>query len=136
MKTFIIFDNGGKTLDRFTVINKETGDVFACSDNPEAPGCACELVGNCASHRIVLYGARWRQRLPQRNVLKEEVENYVNNARLDPDWLGKEVELTNLPMPVKRYITRLISKDDGTLNGRNRLHMDQHVLDHEVAFQQ
>jgi len=107
MKTFIIFDNSGKTLDRFTIINKETGDVFGCSDNPDMPGGGGVLIGNCASHRIVMYGTGWRQRLPGSTVIQEEVNNYINNARLDPNWLGKEVDLNYLPMSVKHYISRL-----------------------------
>jgi hypothetical protein len=107
MRTFIIFDNSGKTLDRFTVINKETGDVFGCCDNPDSPGGTGKFIGNCTSHRIVMYGAGWRQRLPGKNIIKEEVENYINNARLDPDWLGREVDLINLPMNVKHYICQL-----------------------------
>ena len=107
MKTFIIFDNCGKTLDRFTIINKETGDVFGCSDNPDTPGGGGVLIGNCACHRTVLYGTGWRQRLPGANIIQEEVNNYINNARLDPNWLGKEVDLNYLPMNVKHYISRL-----------------------------
>jgi len=107
MKTFIIFDNCGKTLDRFTIINKETGDVFGCSDNPDTPGGGGVLIGNCACHRIAMYGTGWRQRLPGNTVIQEEVNNYINNARLDPNWLGKEVDLNYLPMNVKHYISRL-----------------------------
>ncbi len=121
MKTFIIFDNSGKTLDRFTIINKETGDVFGCSDNPDAPGGAGVSIGNCAGHRIVLYGAGWRQRLPNKHVIREEVDNYINNARLDQDWLGKEVDLTTLPMNVKHYIARLAS--DNPVTGSSKVNV-------------
>ena len=110
MKTFIIFDNCGRTFDRFTIINKETGDVFGCSDNPDAPGGAGVLIGNCAAHRIALYGAGWRQRLPGQNVIQAEVDNYINNARLDADWLGKEVDVAHLPMRVKHYVACLASR--------------------------
>jgi hypothetical protein len=83
--------------------------IYGCGDNSNAPGCAGELVGNCVSHRIVICGAGWRQRLPGKNVIKEEIDNYVNNARLDPDWLGREVDLINLPMNVKHFVSRLAS---------------------------
>jgi len=109
MKTFIIFDNCGRTFDRFTIINKETGDIFGCSDHPDAPGGAGVLIGNCAAHRIALYGAGWRQRFPGQNVIKAEVDNYINNARLDANWLGKEVDCAHLPMSVKHYVARLAS---------------------------
>jgi hypothetical protein len=109
MKTFVIFDNGGKTLDRFTVIDKETGDVFGCSENPDAPNGLGEFCGNCAGHLIVLYGTRWRQRFPGKRAIKAEVDNYVNNAKLDPDWIGSQVDFDSLPANVRQYISRLDS---------------------------
>lgn len=107
MNKFIIFDNGGKTLDRFTIINKETGDVFGCGDNPDAPNGAGKSYGSCVNHRIVMSGAGWRQKLPGKSVIKAEVDNYINNAKLDPDWMGKEVDLNSLPGNVRQYISRL-----------------------------
>lgn len=109
MKTFAIFDNGGKTLDRFTVIDKETGDIFGCSENPDAPNGLGEFCGNCASHLIVLYGAGWRQRFPRKKVVKAEVDNYINNAKLDPDWIGNEVDFDSLPVTLRQYISHLDS---------------------------
>src|SRR5450756_574337 len=92
MNKFIIFDNGGKTLDRFTIINKETGDVLGCGENPDAPNGAGKFYGSCIDHRIVMAGAGWRQKLPGKSVIKAEVDNYINNAKLDPDWMGYEVD--------------------------------------------
>src|SRR5258708_3286952 len=93
MNKFIIFDNGGKTLDRFTIINKETGDVFGSSENPDDTNGAGKFYGNCADNRITMYGAGWRQKLPGKKVIKAEVDNYVNNAKLDPNWIGNEIDL-------------------------------------------
>jgi hypothetical protein len=107
MNTFVIFDNGGKTADRFTIINNETGDVFAASENPTAPNGVGKFCGNCADHHIVMYGAGWRQRLPSKKIIKAEVGNYITNAKLDPDWLGKEVEFTSLPEDLRDYISGL-----------------------------
>jgi hypothetical protein len=111
MNKYIAFDNGGKTFDRFTVVNMETADVFGVSENPGEPN-GWQLCGNCAEHRIVLYGADWRQRLPVQKVLKAEAENYVNNARLDPEWLGHEIEFMNLPNTVQEYIQMADSPED------------------------
>jgi hypothetical protein len=107
MNTFVIFDNGGITVDRYTIINHETGDVYAAGENPDAPIGMGKFCGNCADHRIVMYGAGWRQKLPGKKVIRTEVDNYINNARLDPEWLGKEVKCIQLPMPVQRYISNL-----------------------------
>jgi hypothetical protein len=107
LEKFIIFDNGGVTPDRFTVINKETGDVFGVSEDPDGPNGIGKLVGNCAGHRIVLYGSGWRQKLPTKKILREEINNYVNNAKLDPHWIGTEMDVTTLPENVRRYLSRI-----------------------------
>jgi len=107
MNNFVIFDNGGRTLDRFTIINKETGDVYGCSENPDAPNGAGKFYGSCVEHRIVMSGAGWRQKLPGKSVIKAEVDNYINNAKLDPDWMGKEVDFNSLPANVRQYISHL-----------------------------
>jgi len=112
MKTYIVFDNGGKTIDRFTVINTKTADVFSVSENPAGAGGIGRHCGNCAEHRITLYGSGWRQRLPAKKVLEAEAENYINNARLDPDWLGCEIEFASLPKNVREYMAELDKDTD------------------------
>ena len=107
MNTFIIFDNGGKTPDRFTIINRETGDVFGASENPAAPNGVGKYCGNCIDHLIILYGAGWRQKLPPKKVIRASADNYINNARLDPDLIGREIALNNLPENVRQFISHL-----------------------------
>jgi hypothetical protein len=107
MGLFIVFDNKGQTPDRFTIINRETGDVFGASENPAGPCGIAKFCGNCADHKIVLYGAGWRQSLPPKKIIHAEVENYIGNARLNGDWLGVEVALDSLPLGVRDYIARL-----------------------------
>lgn len=111
MTKFIVFDNGGKTIDRYTIINKETGDVYGISENPYDTKGIAKFCGNCADHRIVLRGAGWRQKLPLKKVIQAEVENYVNNARLDPGWIGDEVNVKNLPENVRKYIADIDTPD-------------------------
>ena len=107
MKKYIIFDNGGRTPDRYTIINKETGDVFSAGDGLHDVNGTGKFCGNCAEHRIVMYGAGWRQRSPGKKMVQTETENYINNARLNPDWLGLEVGLMSLPENVRSYIETL-----------------------------
>jgi hypothetical protein len=107
MNKFIIFDNEGKTPDRYTIINKETGDVFGSDENPDSPNGAGKFHGNCADHRIIMNGTGWRRKLPGKKVIKAEVDNYINNAKLDSDWLGNEVDFNSLPVNVRQYISRL-----------------------------
>jgi hypothetical protein len=104
---FIIFDHSSIRPERFTIVNGETGDVFGASENPHALNWTARFLGNCADHRIVLRGAGWRQGLPSKRIIKTEIEHYVNNARLNPDWLGKEIAFAALPENVRRYIACL-----------------------------
>ena len=114
MKNYIVFDNGGRTLDRFTIINTETGDVFGASADPHGPDGIGKWCGNICDHRTVLYGAGWRQRLPTKKIIQYEVENYVNNARLDPDWIGAEVDSGSLSEPILNYVAQLDVDDPRT----------------------
>ena len=114
MKNYIVFDNGGKTADRYTIINMETADVFGASENPHDPNGLGRWIGNIADHRTVLNGAGWRQRLPAKKLIQADVENYVNNAKLDPEWLGTEVESANLPEALRNYIDELDVDDPRT----------------------
>jgi len=124
MSTFIIFDNGSITPDRFTIINRETGDVFGASENPNALNWAAKFIGNCADHRVVLRGAGWRQGLPSRKIIKTEIENYVNNAKLDPDWIGRELDFGALPENIRRFISGLtVTSPAGELSEANVVYM-------------
>ena len=114
MKNYIIFDNGGRTEDRFTIINTETGDVFGASEDPCSPDGIGKWCGNIADHRTVLYGSGWRQRLPAKKIIQYEVENYVNNARLDPDWIGAEVDINTLSDAIHSYVNGLEVDDPRT----------------------
>jgi len=114
MKNFIVFDNGGKSADRYTIINMETADVFGASENPHDPSGLGRWIGNIADHRTVLFGAGWRQRLPAKKIIQSEVENYVNNAKLDPEWLGVEVPTYELPETLRVYAEGLDVEDPRT----------------------
>ena len=104
MKQYIIFDNGGRTADRYTIINTETGDIFSAGEDMNDPGRITRYCGNCAHQHIVLYGAGWRQRLPAKKIIRSEVTNYVNNAKLDSDWIGVEIALNSLPARIKEHL--------------------------------
>jgi hypothetical protein len=114
MKNYIVFDNRGNTADRYTIVNMETADVFGASDNPHDPNGLGRWIGNLADHKTVLYGAGWRQRLPAKKVIQAEIDNYVNNAKLDPAWLGIEVKTQDLPEALRSYIEELDVDDPRT----------------------
>jgi hypothetical protein len=107
MTNFIVFDNGGRTADRYTVVDRQTGDVFALSDNPQEPGGVARYCGNCADHRITLYGAGWRQMTPSRRIVQAETDNYIHNAQLDPEWLGLEANPERLSDNLRQFLAAL-----------------------------
>jgi hypothetical protein len=107
METFIIFDNGGRTLDRYTLLNKQTGEVFAASEDPAAADGIGKCCGNCADHRIIMYGAGWRQRLPVKKVIQREVANFINNAKLNADWIGLPIDFKDLPENLRSWVSQL-----------------------------
>lgn len=110
MTSYVIFDNGGRTADRYTVVDHQTGDVFALSESPQEPGGIARYCGNCADHRITLYGAGWRQMALPRRVLEAETENYIRNAQLDPEWLGREAEPERLSDNLRDFLAALERK--------------------------
>ena len=37
MKNLLILDNGGETYDRYTIVDKKTGDMIGANDTPFHP---------------------------------------------------------------------------------------------------
>lgn len=99
-----VFDNGGETLDRYTIIFHSNGEVLGASENPfRGFGQHCgNLVDNIMFHQ---YGGNWRSRCSIRKVIRYEISKYINLARADSAWLGKEITDPNkLPINVIRFI--------------------------------
>jgi hypothetical protein len=111
MKVYV-FDNGGKTCDRYTII-REDGDVYAASDNPFNPigiGMSCGNIGYDYYQKS--FGVSWTKGRTERQVnrmVKNETERQVEIARSEPDWMGKEVkDLLTLPALVQLYIKDVV----------------------------
>ncbi|HLX94017.1 MAG TPA: hypothetical protein VKR32_20175 [Puia sp.] len=117
----IVFDNEGRTSDRLTVINRETGDVFAVGLNPNGVATNCKFCGNCADHRITLYGSGWRQMPLTRRIIETETESYVCNAQLNPGWLGKELLQVQWPLNLSEIIENQDKQQTKSLNSPQNL---------------
>ncbi|HLI93592.1 MAG TPA: hypothetical protein VKU83_08285, partial [Puia sp.] len=74
---YVVFDNGGRTPDRYTIVDRESGNVFAAGEPIGEAEISVKYCGNCADHRIVLYGAGWRQLPLSRRIISAETDNYV-----------------------------------------------------------
>lgn len=107
--TAYVFDNEGKTYDRYTIILSD-GEVYGANENPFHPLGFGQYSGNVCDRMNTTYGYGWRKHFDEKKILKHELANYLNEARGDSSWLGKEVkDLTTLPEPVQQYIQQLIS---------------------------
>lgn len=112
MTNYIVFDNEGRTPDRYTIIDRESGNVIAACEPTGESGSTGRYCGNCADHRIALYGAGWRQMPLSRRIIIEETTNYIRNAQLNPAWLGKELSRQDWPVYLQNYIEGL-NKPEG-----------------------
>lgn len=89
MKKPVVFDNLGASFDRFTIINSRNGDMFGASENPFHPCGFGQFVGNVKTD--------WKK------PVKEMLEAY----RSMPEWIGKEVNVAELPNDVQKFIAQL-----------------------------
>lgn len=110
-KTFypIVFDNKGETLDRYTIVTK-SGDIFGCSTMPFSPVGFAQYTGNVTDRLNITFGAGWHRGHTKANlkrILKSELDNYLNEARNNPNWLGIEVSIDSLNEDVQQYINQI-----------------------------
>lgn len=87
----LIWDNNGQTIDRYTILNKETGDIWGCSINPFHPQGFAQHCGNC------IKDPSWN--------------NYSITKRIqiydDAEDIGNQVNYNDLPDDVKKYIDEI-----------------------------
>lgn len=102
MKRFKVYDNNGRSLDRYTIIDTKTGDVFGSSENPFHPQGFGQYAGNIIDWSNE-YVADWNVRLKNKIIKK-----YCEDAYMNPDWLGHIVPHNMvLPIDVRKYIKQL-----------------------------
>lgn len=95
-----IFDNEGQTLDRFTILDTTTGDLYGASENPfHGFGQHC---GNVAQH---YFGNTWYRADPKE--LKKKIKYSVE--KFTEEFPDKQVRIAELPEAVKEYVKVLRS---------------------------
>lgn len=109
-KLIIIFDNGGKTVDRYTGVLTRTGDVVGFNENPFHPCGFGQFCGNVTDRMNVTYGHGWRKHFKESQVLKAELKHYLNEAKNNPDWLGKQIEVKHLSEEAQKYVRQLLEE--------------------------
>lgn len=109
MKTkdkFVCFDNGGETLDRYTILETKTGELWGCSDMPFHPLGFGQYCGNVANNYWnIAYGYGW-QRGCSSKVLNKRIRFAVEHFLADCAHIGKIVPMGSLPNDVITFISQ------------------------------
>jgi hypothetical protein len=100
MKNVIVFDNNGETFDRFTILDKKTGDIIGSSSNPFSPQGFGQHCGNVAdNYWNVAYGYSWRKRINVKKSIKFAVEHFLAYYAN----IGKIIPFNTLPIDVQKF---------------------------------
>ena len=84
-KEVFVFDNEGRSFDRFTIVVKEDAMLFGASNHPFHPQGFGQFCGDTGYP-----------------------EDYIKRARGNPEWLGKETTLfSELPEDVQKYVEQI-----------------------------
>jgi hypothetical protein len=103
-KRFItVLDNGGETFDRYSIINRKTGDVYGSSDNPfRGFG---QYSHNIADHYWnIAYGYSWRKYCDVNKCIKYSLSIYLK----DCSNIGVKIPLKKLPKEVIKFIKQIL----------------------------
>jgi hypothetical protein len=104
-KRFWIFDNEGKTFDRYTII-LQNGDILGASFNPFDPQGFGQYCSNCINDFLLKKYKDYYVQISKKEKNKI-VNNFIKEAQKNPDLLGKEItEISDLPNEIVKFITQ------------------------------
>jgi hypothetical protein len=109
MKNIVVFDNGGETFDRFTIINKSNGEMIGASEQPFHPQGFGQYCGNIAwDYFTKTVGANYLRRMETEDPkhykkimalkTKEIIKEFTNEGDI-----GKVIDFNTLPDDVKHF---------------------------------
>ena len=99
---FYAFDNGGATLDRYTIVNHE-GDMLGLSDEPTMPQGFSQFAGNCVDNYMnISFGYAWRRQCDVKKIIKHELPRIIQEFKQDGN-IGKLVDFDSLPDNIKTH---------------------------------
>lgn len=100
IQNLTILDNGGATFDRYTIIERTTGEMIGASENPFHPQGFGQFCGNLVdNYMFVAYGYSWRKHCNVKVCIKSEVKRYLS----DCSHVGNKIKWSELPEDVKKY---------------------------------
>ena len=106
-KDVTIFYNP-ETYDCYTAVLKKTGDVYGFNSDPFHPLGFGQFVGAVTDRLNITYGYSWRNHFDEKKMLKAELKHYLNEAKSNPEWLGKEIQLAELSENAQKYVQQLL----------------------------
>jgi len=103
MKHLVCFDNNGETFDRYTILEKNTGEMIGASEKPFNPLGFGQYCGNVAdNYWNVAYGSGWQRNIDKR-LLNKRITFAVNHFLNDCSHIGRIVDFDTLPKDVQQF---------------------------------
>lgn len=109
MKKLIVFDNKGETFDRFTILDKSTGEMIGASERPFAPNGFGQHCGNVAwSYFANTIGAPYMHSMEKNDPKHYKKIMRLKTAEIAKDWkdhktIGEVINFNSLPEDVKQF---------------------------------
>ena len=98
----VVLDNGGETFDRYTIIDRSTGDMVGASNEPYIPTGFGQYCGNVAhNYWVTAYGHGW-DRTDEKTVQKR-VKYAVKQFLADCSNVGEPIPFKELPETVQKF---------------------------------
>ena len=107
-KQITIFFNP-ETYDCYTGVITKTGEVYSFNSNPFHPLGFGQYSGEVTNRLNITYGYSWRNHFDEAKMIKQELRNYLHEARNNPSWLGKEVDLQSLSEEAQKYVKQILT---------------------------
>lgn len=99
----VVLDNGGETLDRYTIIDRSTGDMIGASNEPYIPTGFGQHCGNVAyQYWNTVYGTGWDRGLDAK-TLRKQIKYAVDLFLSDCANVGEPLPFKELPENVQRF---------------------------------
>lgn len=103
LKVRAVFDNGGETLDRYTIIF-DNGDMIGASEDPTHPLGFGQYCGNVVDNYMNnSFGYSWRKHVDVESTVKRVLSEQIAAFKSE-GHIGKQVFLKDLPEAVRNYV--------------------------------
>mgnify|MGYP003405273137 FL=1 len=98
----VVLDNGGETFDRYTIIDRSTGDMVGASNELYIPTGFGQHCGNVAhNYWVTAYGHGWDR--VDAKTLRKRVKYAVDLFLSDCSNVGEPLPFKELPENVQRF---------------------------------